>query len=237
VDEALYNVMNTKVPRGALSAIVNKMNGAIATFALRIDPMNALNNIVGSNVLLGTETQSVLNAIRKGNKDLVGELAAISRIAVPGTDQTILSPTKLIARSMGRYHNKVDREFYKQHGFISSITDQYDQTLDMLAIRATDGAADLDSKIGMAFSKMKQWGDTGEALTGNRLAEEFNRFVAADVMKQITDIAVKGGIMDTRSQLAILQASGLCYSKGQLDRLLDCSKHTNSTLYSSYSVM
>jgi hypothetical protein len=105
---------------------------------------------------------------------------------------------------MGRYHNKVDREFYKQHGFISSITDQYDQTLDMLAIRATDGAADLDSKIGMAFSKMKQWGDTGEALTGNRLAEEFNRFVAADVMKQITDIAVKGGIMDTRSQLAYI---------------------------------
>jgi hypothetical protein len=204
VDEALYNVMNTKVPRGTLSTAVNKLNGLIATFALRLDPLNALNNTVGSNVLLGTETQAVLKAIRGGNKDLVGELARISEIRVPGTDAAMLSPTKLIGNAMSRYHNKVDREFYKQHGFISSITDQYDQTLDILAIRATDSAADLDSKVGAAFTKMKQWGDKGEALTGNRVAEEFNRFVAADVMKQITDIAVRGGLMDTRTQLSYI---------------------------------
>jgi hypothetical protein len=51
-----------------------------------------------------------------------------------------------------------------------------------------------------AFSKAKQLGDAGEKITGNKLAEEFNRFVAADVMKQISDLGIKAGLIDGQIQ-------------------------------------
>lgn len=205
VDEALYRVMNAAIPRGTLTAAVNKMNGLLATFALRLDPLNALNNVVGSSVLLGTELKAVTEAIKRGNPEAVGELAALMKLAVPGAGgEAVTSPTKLIANSITRYHDKTAREFYKQHGFISSITDQYDQTLDALAISAVDTLDTLNSKIANGMKTAKKFGDKGEMLTGNKFAEEFNRFVAADVMKQITDVAVKHGVLDERSALSYI---------------------------------
>lgn len=200
VDEALYKALNSTQPRGVLSQFIGRANALVATFALRLDPLNALNNVVGSHVLLGSEAQSIISAIKKGNAEAAGELAKLANVIVPGTDSQILSPTKLIANSISRYHNNPElRKFYTDHGFISSISNQYDQVLDDVA-RSIGG--DLD--IGKAFTRMKEWANKGEQLTGNKVAEEFNRFVAADVMKQITDIAVKHNIIDDKTALVYI---------------------------------
>jgi len=204
ISAELYNAMNAKVPRGTLTSFINKANGLLATFALRMDPLNAMNNALGQNVLLGTETVSVVRAIRAGNAEAVGELSKLMQIAIPGAGDLIDSPAKLIANSMSRYHSKVDRDFYKKHGFITSITDQYDQTLDVLAISAGDTVASLNKRIADAMTVARKVGDTGERLTANRFAEEFNRFVAADVMKQITDVAVRHGIFDEKTALTYI---------------------------------
>jgi hypothetical protein len=63
---------------------------------------------------------------------------------------------------------------------------------------------DLNSKINTVFKTLKSWGDKGEALTGNRLAEEFNRFVAADVAKQITDVGVEYGVLGEQEAWAYI---------------------------------
>lgn len=193
---------NEVVPRGALTTLVNKANSILATFALRADPFNALNNAVGSTVLLGTETKAVIRAIQAGNADAVGELSKLMKIAVPGTDDLIDAPSKLIAKQITRFHqDKAGREWFRQHGFISSITDQYDQTLDHIAIAIAKGDNVAMQK---AFEGAKKLGDAAEKYTGNKLAEEFNRYVAAGVMKDITDIAVKHGIMDERTALTYI---------------------------------
>ena len=49
-------------------------------------------------------------------------------------------------------------------------------------------------------------GQAGEKATGNKLAEEFNRFISANVMDQITEVAKKAGVMDeaTAEPISIL---------------------------------
>ena len=213
ITEGMYEAMNATVPRGVLTGFINKANGLLATFALRMDPLNALNNAIGGQILLGTETASVIAAIKRGDKASVGALADLLHIAVPGQPgQTIQAPAKLIANSINRYHQNpltADgttklKDYYKQHGFITHITSQYDQTLDALAISAGDTFNSLQNKLGKGLDSARRLGDAGEKLTGNTFAEEFNRFVAADVMKQLTDIAVAGGLMTEQTALSYI---------------------------------
>lgn len=204
ISEGMYQAMNGKIPRGTLTSFVNKANGLLATFALRADPLNALNNMIGQNVLLGTELVSITNAIKNGSAESAGELAALMKIKVPGSNSLIDSPAKLVANAISRYHDKGLRQFYKDNGFITSITNQYDQTMDMLAISGLDTVNSLDSKIANAMKIARGAGDKAEMLTANKFAEEFNRFVAADVMKQITDVGVKHKVIDPITALTYI---------------------------------
>lgn len=199
---------NAPVNEGALSAIVQKANSLLATIVLRLDMINAVNNAVSANVLLGAETKAVIGAIGRGDEEAVGALAALTRIAVPGTGETIFSPTKLIANSIKKFGVKETRDplmkFYKDNGFVTSITDQYKDNLDQLTFRGAQDVKGWDSRVDGMQKKLGAFGDAGERLTGNRLAEEFNRFVAADVMKQMTDVAVARNLMTAQEQLAYI---------------------------------
>lgn len=204
VDSALYEAMNGSVPRGLLTSFVAKANGLLGTLALRMDPLNALNNAVGHAVLGGTEAKAVLSAIRKGDAEAVGDLAKLGNMRLPGTSDDIFSPTKIMGNSFSRLQDPKVKQWHKDKGFITSIMDQYDQTLDTIAIRAGDTGASLGSRVSNAMNVAKGIGNTGERLTGNKMAEEFNRFIAADFMKQVTDVAVKHGIMDDKTALTYI---------------------------------
>ena len=207
VDEALYEAMNGTVPRGILTGLVAKMNALLGSIALRADPMNAANNGIGHAVLYGTEAKAVIDAIKKGSKEGAGELAQLASIRLPGTDDYIFSHQKVLAKSFERLRTQPElKEFYKKQGFITSIMDQYDQTLDHIAIRAGDSAKSIESRIASAVSTARGIGNTAERLTGNKVVEEFNRFLAADFMKQITDVAVKHGIMDEVTALPYINS-------------------------------
>lgn len=207
VDEALYEAMNGTIPRGTLTGLVAKMNALLGSVALRMDPMNAANNVIGHAVLYGTEAKAVIDSIKKGSKEGAGELAALSQIRLPGTDDYIFSHQKVLAKSFERLRTQPElKEYYKKQGFITSIMDQYDQTLDHIAIRAGDNAKSIESRMASAVSIARGIGNTAERLTGNKLAEEFNRFLAADFMKQITDVAVKHGVMDEAAALPYINS-------------------------------
>lgn len=205
VDDALYEAMNGTIPRGTLTSLVAKMNGLIGTIALRADPMHAATNVIGHAVLYGTETKAVLDAIRKGSKEGAGELAKLSQVVIPGTDDSIFSTQKILAKSLERARTMPElKQYYKDKGFITSIMEQYDQTLDHIAIRAGDTAKTIEARVAEGFNTARGVGNFAEKLTGNKVAEEFNRFLAADFMKQITDVAVKHGIMDEATSLAYI---------------------------------
>jgi len=196
---------NHKAPKGVLQNVVQKMNGLLATITLRLDMFNAATNAISANILYGAEMSSVIRAIKGSNSAAVGELAALSELKVPGTDKWILSAPKMLANSIKAFSkDSPELKYFKDHGFATSISEQYKNTLDNLSITGGESLKELNTKLGKALDLANKVGDKGERWTGNRLAEEFNRFNAAHTMKQVTDIAVKYGLMDEGRQLAYI---------------------------------
>lgn len=205
-DAALANAVNSKLPRGVLTNYVQESNAVLSLFALRLDPLNALNNVIGSNVLLNTEIRSLLRNIESKNSDAAGELAGLMKLKVPGTDKEVLNHGRLIANALKNFHSRDEGlgAFYKQHKFTTDIRTQYLQSLDDMALTGAESVSTLETKRKQLVALGKKWAGAGEKLSANAVAEEFNRFIAADVMRQITDVAVKHGVMDSKSALSYI---------------------------------
>jgi len=207
-DEDMIIFANSTPATGTLSGIVQKANATLATVVLRMDFLNAVNNAVSANVLLGAEMKAIQRAINNGDKEAVGALASLTRINVPGTEQSMLAPTKLIANAIKRFHEEgrdgATMAYYREHGFVTSITDQYRDAIETLSFSGRESLDIWSGRVDKLREGLREAGNKGEIWTGNRLAEEFNRFVAADVMKQMTDVAVSRNLMGVREQLAYI---------------------------------
>ena len=204
-DESMDLFANTQVNRQLLTKTVQKANSILATVVLRLDVLNAVNNAVSANVLLGAETKAVIRAIGRGDKEAAGALSQLMDIRVPGTDKLIKSPTKLIANAVKKYGRDEElMKFYKDNGFTTTISEQYKSSLEALTFNGVEGVGTWSKRVDGVQKKLASAADKGEVITGNRLAEEFNRFVAADVMKQMTDVAVARNLMTGKEQLAYI---------------------------------
>lgn len=208
-DESMELFANHAPQSGALRAVVQKANSLLATVVLGWDTLNAVTNAVSANVLLGAETKAILRAIEKGDEKAAGALVSLAHIRVPGTDKTIFSAHKLIANSILKFGSRdakyaKDMEFYRANGFQTSLTDQYKDAVDSLTFNGKEGLGKYSQQVDSLHAKLRAAGDAGVKYTGNKLAEEFNRFVAADVMKQLTDVAVANGAMDAKTALTYM---------------------------------
>ena len=196
---------NHTAPKAYVSQFIRSANSILANTFLRLDPLNALNNAIGAQVLLGHETSLLLKGIRKGNPETAGELAKLASITVPGVEDSIMSTSKLIGNANVNWFKMMNGqsglvETYKRNGWLTNISEQYKSMLDDLAVSGTETPIKLNSKLEAALVKAKALTDKGERITGNRLVEEYNRFVAADVARQITDVGVKAGVLDASAQ-------------------------------------
>ena len=189
-----------------LAATVQKANAALATIVLRWDAINSVNNAVSANVLLGTETKAVIRAIGRGDAEAAGALAGLTKIAIPGTDKTMFSASKMVGNSIKRFgtldKSSAEYKFFESNGYLTTISKQYKDSLDNLTFKGN--LSEWDKATNKVMDKLRSAGDKGEWITGNTLAEEFNRFVAADVMKQMTDVAVSRNLMTAKEQLTYI---------------------------------
>lgn len=201
--DAATNIMaNSNVPRGTLTSFIRKSNAFLTTTVLRLDPFNALNNLLGNTVLFSAELKSLTSAIEKGSVEGAGELAKIMKIGVPGVDgELIKSPGKLIANSMARLHGEGKEALlaeYKLRGLLPDLSDQYYKSLDAMTLTGKESIHDMSKKSEQLGQAWEAFGKAGEKWTGNRWTEQFNRLIAADVMKQITEVGVKQGVIDEK---------------------------------------
>lgn len=211
-DAALHALANHTAPRGVLTQFVRKANSVLSLFTLGLDPFNAINNAIGSNILRMTELGSVTRAIKNGNTELAGELAGLGKIRIPGTDQQMLAPTKLVAKAIDNLvKDGVSgplKARYRSMGLIKDQTEQLALLVDDFTLRGTESVSELDRRLNTATGRgielAKKLGDAGQKATGNTLAEETNRFLAANVMDQITNLAIKHGLMDEKTAQAYI---------------------------------
>lgn len=197
-DAVLEQLVNHQLPRSVLSDFGKKANAIMSALTLRTDWFNAINNVVGSHVLYHSQLRDLIQKIDSIDKPAMDALA---RIRVPGTDDLVLSPTKLHANAIEAFWkdrldpNSALHQEFKKHGWITSITDQQRYVLDDITLLGRETVGDLGSKIASAQRRVTEMLQKAEKATGNLLAEEYNRFVAAHTAKQITDAAVARGII------------------------------------------
>lgn len=200
-DAATSLLANHPAGTNKLSQFIRGANSLLATTFLRLDWVNAINNKVGSVILTSTELRHVVDGIKRADAESVGKLAALSDVKVPGTGDSILSAPKLVMKAMGNFWGPQGKELiaqYEQKGWISSLAQQASGVLDDLTLRGTETGAQLTGKLAKAFETTKKLVAVGEKATGNKLVEDLNRFMAADIMRQVTDIAVDAGVMSAR---------------------------------------
>jgi hypothetical protein len=209
-DAALQALANHTAPKGELTKFVRRSNALLSQFVLGLDPLNSLNNAIGSNILRMTELKQLTRAIQEGNTEIAGELGKIAKIKLPGVDDEIFAPTKLVAQAIKNFWEDaggVDIALgkrkagplitrYREMGLIKDRAEQLKMLADDVTLQGTETVADLDKKINTGLKRAQDLLDKGEDLSGNKLAEEFNRFISANVMDQITGIAVRQGILD-----------------------------------------
>lgn len=207
-DAATDLLANHSAPKGVLTNFVSKANAMLSTLTLRLDPLNAINNAVGSTVLYGTELKSFINAMGKDDTELAGKLNGLLKMDRPSINNLSGTPTEPITTAGKVMQQAVKnwfdpeattlggtplKEYYKSNGWSTRLADQARQMLEDLTLTGNETPTLMSSKLQSAFSKFKELADKGETLTGNKYAEEFNRFVSADSMRQLTDIGIQAG--------------------------------------------
>jgi len=96
-DESMDLFANHQAKKALLTSTVQKANSILATVILRWDPLNAVNNAVSANVLLGAETMAVITALEQGDEAAVGELTLLMHVNVPGPDTSVTAAGRMIA--------------------------------------------------------------------------------------------------------------------------------------------
>jgi hypothetical protein len=184
-------LVNHSAPKAELSKFISKANAIMGRLTLGLDPLNAVNNFVGANILRMTELNSVVRR---------PEFSGI--IKIPGVDSSILSPTKLLANAHARrWQNPELMKDYLDAGIQISRVKQFTLGLDELALKGTESVVELQNKTSSVFNSFKSLAEKGERLTGNKFAEEYNRFLSADVIRQITDVHETAGLMTRKESI------------------------------------
>lgn len=215
-DAALDMLSNHSSPKPALASVVSKMNAVMGNLLIRTDAMNAITDIIGNNVLLGTETKSLVRAIQQGNPQIAGELGQLLKVSVPGTDVQLTTAKGVIGRAIKNFFDpeavtiKGEKlaDFYTRNGFGMKIKQEMASVLDSMAIKGTESSGELNSMATRFTTKAKELTSKGldkaELLTGNTFVNKFNNFITADVMRQLTDLGIKGGVIGEKEQLAYI---------------------------------
>jgi len=204
-DATVHALANSQAAKGALGTYVRRSNALIAGIGLGLDALNAINNRVGSLVMLAPETSHLLDAIKKGDAAIAGELAKIANVTIPGSELNYLSTAKLIGKALKDSFNHEMRAWAADRGFSTRHVNDVSDIIDTLALTGKEYQLDLDGKITLAFDKAQRFLKRGSEVTGNAYAEEMTRLTSALVMKQITDLAVAGGHISQQVAEAYIQ--------------------------------
>lgn len=175
---------------------------------LGADWIQAINNTLGQ-VMFAAEFRSLIKQIERAEGG-AGALAGLTKVKIPGLPYSIDSAVKLhagvsraflfgdtvfddVARKWVTVDRNALRSEYTEHGLLTSISKQYHQMIDDLTLSAkTLTDAELNTKLEAALDFARKW-------TGNNVAEEYTRFVAAHAARKLTDAAMAAGLIKSKA--------------------------------------
>ena len=198
-DDATYFRANMPEERNIVKEFVSKANMTLVNLNLRLDWANSIVNTISTPILLGTEMQSIRGLVA-GNNELAGKLLELRSIGVPGTTARIPSTTGLIANAIKNFWGPEKQLLltrYKDIGAVKDMLSQYHEMIEHFSYKPYE-------KLSKIMEAANEGVKKGGKITGNEFAEQFTRFVSADVMKQLTDPIVAAGRMTGAEQNAYI---------------------------------
>jgi hypothetical protein len=182
-----YFASNVPRDRNLVKEFVAKANTLLANLVLRFDFAQSIMNVVSTPLLLGTELASIRNLAAK-DPDALGALAELTTVGVPGmAGQRVPSALKLQANAIRNFFGPEKEALlkrYKDNGDVKDILSLYHSAIEDLA---------MSPNFKVFSDRTTAAADKVATLTGNNWAEEFTRFVSADVMRQLTEPLVSKG--------------------------------------------
>lgn len=206
--EGMYDLINKTASRGVLSKFIRTTNVVLGNVLLRSDMMNAVNNFIGSNVLEGPELSLLIKRIEQRS----GKVGALAKMEITApTGDKIYSPMKLIAEGRikaltGRNDPEVKQFILdmENRGMLPKVSDLVNGLLDDMTLAGKDTDSIIGQKLGRMKEAAKTLGEKAESWSGNKYAEFSNRFTTAWSTKQITDEAVRQGILSPNEAWAVI---------------------------------
>lgn len=178
-----------------LSGFISRVQGIMSTGLLQWDTMNAINNTVGSAVLLAPETRSILNAIRTEDPTKIGKLADLIKVKSPdGSGLELPTVHKLISNAVQEFTANdakavANTQRYQEIGADITLVQQHRAALDNLTKNwSIVSQTEAENGFTKASELLRKW-------SGNTIAEQFNRFVSASVARQIGDMGIAAGVL------------------------------------------
>lgn len=182
--------------RSLVKMAVSKGNMLLANVTLRLEAANALINTISSPIALGMEVSALRNSFKK-DPELMKLFDSQLHLTLPDGSGQIPSTVKLIYNAVSNFWGKDKRALIQRYEqTVGTIRNDVSQFHDMLA--------DVAMVPNMVPSKWAERIDKGMEFgakwTGNTGAEQFTRFIASDVMRQITQPVVDAGKMSIKEQ-------------------------------------
>lgn len=198
-DESLFKAAQVAPDKNIFKEYINKANMLLATTSLRLDFLNPMINVLSTPVLLSAEVQSIRKEMLQDPK-----LAAIfdeqTKVVVPGTkgEKAVNSTMRLLSNAVKTYFNEPKKlAEYEAIGLVDGTLALHHKMLDDL------GRAFSYSEPSKVSQLIESAVSKGEKITGNLKAEQFTRFVSANVMDQIVTPAVKAGKISAQEANAL----------------------------------
>lgn len=171
--KAYTDIANKLPPERYLSKFVSAANSVLAATAIRLDVFQSIINAVSTPVLLLAESQSA-------TKLLTTELP-------DGTGRLIPASSKAMFKAVANYFDPVERgkwlPTYQQIGAVREKSSEYFEMINELSL-PFGKLSESDT-----LKRIKNATDIGAKLTGSELSEQFGRYIAADVGRQIFEAA------------------------------------------------
>lgn len=186
---AYYNIANKLPPSRILSKFVSTANSILSSATIRLDAFQSLINVISSPILMSAEFNSAKDAIANGAltaKNLVpGSTNDLLTTAIPNspTGQLLPSSLKSTYQAVSNWFNEDVRNqwlpVYKQMGIVRESSSEYFKMID--ALRLPYG----NIGQGAIAENLQKAVDLGAKVSGSQYSENFARFVAADVARQL----------------------------------------------------
>jgi hypothetical protein len=194
--QADYLQSQLKGSGNLIRTAVAKANTLLATVGLRLDSANALVNILSSPIMQASEISALRHSLRN-DPDLLQKLTGMMEVSNPQTGMKLQSIGKLYSGAVSSFFGANKAELIKRYTAIGAIRDDvqlfHAMLEDLALLPSLKDAGKLGALVDGAIEK-------GAKFTGNNFAEQFTRFVSADMMRQLTDPAVQAGRMSAKEQ-------------------------------------